>query len=1121
MTKKNRLPLFIVLAFLLAGIIAYIPFNSATKEKTEKAEFKMDVAVVNLDEPVEYHGKSYNFGEEFKKSLENNDTHRFHLVDSAEAEDGILDKRYNMAITIPNDFTKRALSIDNVSPEPIELSYKLNESDNEITKAQAQKISGELLNSFNEKVIDVFFASVIGNLQSAQKNLKNIVKKQDQLASTYATNINDPIKEYTNNLTQINDNTNFTKDSFNGLNKDLNIFQKDAKNSLDSATTTSQTMSTMQEYLVKGNESYNNLTNLINDSNNQVTVDNAEEKLQSISDEQKLLGQKLGKDMTLVTSGIVTNLTSTQENINQYTVSLKKRIDEDISKEVAEFVNESLNDALSTPENTAKINTLFLAPKSNIENNLLQTIDQLPSLDEQQVNYLDVSQSTKDQLTKIIYAAKKYAKEKNHSYSTDGQFSIQYYIQEMKNKLMTEGTVLSDEMKIPAQEAGKRTFIINAPAGFVTKNIVLTLPDGKVLNVQPGVIDLPAISKGKIKVSATFALTDYSVDIFSPVNWSWTLKKHEEDITAVIHHVITRVSDSKDVENSQEELNNTAKSEDQTLKKDEKQEENKEDQVNTKDITNEKEKTLILNKEEHSNQKANTKSVETKQSNDANQTNQTNQTKTITNETIHHEITSSLATQEEIPDQVAKSIWNYQRLQALFRLYFDIDVTNPDQFTQLSNSSFEKIGSSNTDSLYYALSNKGMKAFIISLVKKSLIEQTTSKLSDDLKTVNDKVIGYNEELSTILKNFPLLIKQINEATEVAKEQNDEITKLIPVAQQWKETSNQLVKSSSQVTENNEKEGQVSINLGEGISDLLSNSSTVAEQAEAANLQASSVYDSFDGINEKAKQVKSGGHELTNKADQLANDLVKKVSNDNEYAMNFSNVLANSKIGNAQNEELYDFLSNPINMTKQSIENARDTRTTFYLIVIASFLALFTAYVMSGFKQFVFKKSDFENAEEQSLYAKNLPISLFTTAVAIIEGLIVGTVSLMTYKGIEISPVIWITIITLLMTLLVLAATYLLRQFKMIGMFIILVSISMYLFFTEALGFDFERSHIIQQISLLSPLHYLENNISNIINSTSSGVIIIGVMFILAILFFVLNLFVVKGLPPKEETVNEA
>ena len=79
MIKKYRLPLFIVLALLLAAIIAYIPFNSATKEKTEKANFKMDVAVVNLDEPVDYNGKTYNFGEEFKKSLENNDSHRFSL----------------------------------------------------------------------------------------------------------------------------------------------------------------------------------------------------------------------------------------------------------------------------------------------------------------------------------------------------------------------------------------------------------------------------------------------------------------------------------------------------------------------------------------------------------------------------------------------------------------------------------------------------------------------------------------------------------------------------------------------------------------------------------------------------------------------------------------------------------------------------------------------------------------------------------------------------------------------------------------------------------------------------------------------------------------------------------
>ena len=1056
----------------------------------------------------------------------------FHLVDTAEAEDGIADKRYNMAITIPNDFTKRALSIDRVSPEPIKLLYKLNESDNEITKAQAQKISGDLLNSFNQKVIDVFFASVIGNLQTAQTNVRDIVKKQDQLAASYTSNIHDPLKDYTSSLTQIDDSTSFTKDAFTGLNKELTNFSKDAQNSQDGITTVSQTMDMMQQYLGEGNDSFNNLVSLINENNNTVTANNTEESIQYLKDQQLLLSQKLGEDTSNLSSDIQTNLTSTRDNITQYTSVLNDRIDNTISTEVTDLISDSLNDSLSDPENKAKLDTLFLVPKSNIEKNILQTIDQLPSLDEKQLNNLDVSPQTKDQLAKIIYAAKKYANENGHPVVPNGQFSIQYYIQQMKQKLMSDGTVLTDEVKIPAQEAGNRTFTINAPNGFVTRNIVLTLPNGNVFTIQPGTIELPAMPKGKIKVIATFALVDPSIDILSPTNWSWTLSRHDEVTeTALVHRLITPVSlPTNPVEELQSQTTDPTVEQPQTQpqpqQEDKTGEANKEADLNketgnaqTEDDTKqavETDKQDSTNPSDQNQQKVQPKENESEPTQDSN-----NQTKTITNDTIHHEIQTTLATQEDIPSQVVMSIWNYQRLQALFNLYFDIDVSNPEQFARLSSSTFEQIGSANSDSLYYALSNKGMKDFIISTIKQSLIDETTDKLSTDLRAVNDQINTYNDEINGILENFPTLMQQIDDATSIAQQQYDEIDLLLPQAEQWREASNSLVDSSVQVTDQNDKEGQVTIDLVDGISNLLTSSSTVAENAKEANLQASSVYDSFDNINKTATQVKNGSTEITNKADRLANDLVTKVSNDNTYAMNFGNVLANSKIGNAPNEDLYDFLSNPINMTKSSIENARDTRTTFYLIVIASFLALFTAYVMSGFKRFTFKKSDFENVEDQGIFSKNLPITLFTTIVAIIEGLIVGAVSLAVYKSIAVSPVIWITIVTLLMTLLVLAATYLLRQFKMLGMFIILLVISMYLFFTEALGFDFERSPMIKEFSRLSPLHYLENSISNVLNSNSGSFITMTAMAIGTIVFFVINLCVFKLMRKKEEVLHEA
>ncbi|AMW99402.1 type VII secretion protein EsaA [Rummeliibacillus stabekisii] len=1140
--KKYRLPFFIVLALLLAAIIAYIPFQSATKERTEKADFKMDVAIVNLDEPVDYNGKKYNFGEEFKKSLENDDSHRFHLVDTAEAEDGIADKRYNMAITIPNDFTKRALSMDKVSPEPIELSYKLNESDNEITKAQAQKISGDLLNSFNQKVIDVFFASVIGNLQSAQNNVKGIVKKQDQLAATYTSDIHDPLRDYSSTLTQIEDSTNGTRNSFVKLNKGLNNFAQEAQKSVNGTPGLTNTMTTMQQYITDGNDGLNSLISKITENNDSLMAGNIEESLEYIKDQQKQLNESFAADTGLLTE-IQTSLNSTRDEISRSTVTLKERIYNDLSKEASDLINESLNDSLSDPKNEAKLNALFSVPKGTIEKNILNSIDQLPSLDKEQLKDLDVSDTTKDQLRKIMAAAKQYAVENKHPIISNGQLSINDYMQQMKQKLATEGAVIADEVKIPAQEAGSRTFAISAPNGFVTKNIVLMLPNGVVLNnIQPGKIDLPTVSQGKMKVYATFVLAEYATDILAPVHWSWSINSHSEETnTALMKNMVTRVSLPANSLNTNEA---PVPSQDAPIIEEDAQETTIEKPEDNKDTgkTNESNQTTDKNEEStnvpkkseeksqniQSNSSKNT-TIKKKQSTKAGDSDEkespekpkSTETKTITDNAIHHEVTTILAAQEDIPTQLVMSIWNYQRLQALLNLYYSIDVTNPEQFAQLSYSSFEQVGSANADSLYYALSNKGMKEFIISTLKQTLIDSTTAKLTNDMESLNEQVISYNDALNGIAEKIPNLSQQLNDSKEVAEQQVADIDVLIPTAAEWKEASGHLADTGSKLTEQNEKGGKISIELEDGLSDLLTASDTVASRAEEASLQADTVYDTFDGINQKAEQIKIGGTNIAHKADQLADNLIQKVSNDNDYASNFSNVLANSKIGNKSNEALYAFLSSPIDMSKSSIKNARDTRSTFYLLIISSFLALFTAYVIAGFKRFSFKKSDFEDAAQQSIMATNLPITLFTTVIGAIEGLIVGAISLSINKSAIVSPSIWMALTALCLVLFVLAATYLLRQWKMVGMFIILLVISMYLFFTEALGFDFERSHIIQQFSRLSPLHYLEKAISTILNTNSASLLTISIIVILGLIFFVLNLFVFKFRRPKEEVMYEA
>ncbi|MED4891039.1 MULTISPECIES: hypothetical protein [Heyndrickxia] len=86
-----------------------------------------------------------------------------------------------MMIVIPSDFTKRALSIDSKNPQNIVLNYKVNASDSSALKAKAEKTAGSILEDFNRRIIDVYFASVLGNLHDAQDNVSVLVNEEKNI----------------------------------------------------------------------------------------------------------------------------------------------------------------------------------------------------------------------------------------------------------------------------------------------------------------------------------------------------------------------------------------------------------------------------------------------------------------------------------------------------------------------------------------------------------------------------------------------------------------------------------------------------------------------------------------------------------------------------------------------------------------------------------------------------------------------------------------------------------------------------------------------------------------------------------------------------------------------------
>ncbi len=90
---------------------------------------------------------------------------------------------------------------------------------------------------------------------------------------------------------------------------------------------------------------------------------------------------------------------------------------------------------------------------------------------------------------------------------------------------------------------------------------------------------------------------------------------------------------------------------------------------------------------------------------------------------------------------------------------------------------------------------------------------------------------------------------------------------------------------------------------------------------------------------------------------------------------------------------------------------------------------------------------------------NVPTTVVAFGISIVEGISIGIISGRLLQFGQDQSLLWIAFITIIMMAFVLVSTYLLRQIKMVGMFILLVFLSMYLFLTEAVGSKVDQNVI--------------------------------------------------------------
>lgn len=1104
MTKfKGGILLFLVLILVLSSGSSYLALNQTTSNKNDSDGQKMTVALVNEDQGAVFHGRKYKFGDEFVKSVEKDDQRDWYVVSRGVAESGLARNVYNMMIVIPNDFSQKALSIDSKAPEQVVLNYKINASDSSTMKPKAEKAASSILEDFNRRIIDVYFASVLGNLQNAQDNIRTLINKEQQYANIYDGRIHRPLTGYTSQFGAVQDQSKIARDSFSNLQDILKGFRQDLSAGVQSNSAYQSSLNDFTKLKTGNSLPLENFTNLLGSLDSDMNQADVQEQLDQLMSANREINAQFENrngvtNIMSEAAAIQKYLDIAGEKVSNYNTDLTNKLQADMTQQLSGQLESEIKNSSGGGEKVY-LNRFFLNPDENVNKNIQSQIDRLPSLNPDDIGGLGFNDETNIQIQNVIAVTKKYIHEFNYHPNRDADgVPLSDQVNEIKQNLQENGLTLTDAVKLPANEKSTREFTLSIPDQYNVTQILIAMPDKAEVDytkdfLRDHKVVLPATAEGlfKVKIKVNPNKISAPFDVFQPITWGWKIDLEDAD---TIETGTGEPSKAKG-ENS------------------------------TGLVTSANGKILGILKKTEAGAGNETSLNDGSQTTDPSEDNATNsgQDKTppeaveVTNHTISHRVMSPLVDQsiEVLINSVADSISGYQKMMALYNLYFGIGLdqfSQPDLADQLQQTDLKALATE--DSLYYLFN----KEDIVKVLSRYIAEQITEEVRQETEDLQGKTDAYLQLLSDAESHSLQMAELLQTTHNQANILNDNLAKTLTNLADWRDKSRKLQDDQAKIIEANDEEQSALLSLDDEFKSLLAASQSLADQANSNLNNADQVYKTFAAIDTQAEDIKNSGTNIVKQANDLSKQLMNKLADDKNFANNFADVLANSRIGDRPNENLLHFLSNPVQTKNAGTIATVDTFTPYFIVLICFIVALFTAYVISGYERR--KHEDDSFTEERSLVGKNLPITMITASIGVVEGILIGWLSGYFLQIPQEKFISWIGLVTLIMATMLLVGAYLLRQLKMLGMFILLVILSMYLFLTEALGLRYNTLSLAGKVKEYSPLQYVEQLLLGVDNGIADHQIVVVWLVVLIVVSLAGHLLTVNRFAKNEERRNE-
>ncbi|WP_340082205.1 type VII secretion protein EsaA [Terribacillus sp. FSL K6-0262] len=1156
----KRWILFLVLIVLLASGLSYLTLHQETTKTAEQPQTQnMSVALVNEDQGATLNGTELAFGDAFVNSVSESDDNEWFVVSRGVAESGLKNNTYDMMIVIPNDFSEKSLNITAEAPEQVVLQYKINASENPRMKEQAEKTASDILNDFNRRIIDVYFASIIGNLQNAQDNIGQMVNRQAVYTNAYNSDIFQPLSGYTDQFGMVRENTEVSKDSFTSFGELLNSYEEQLA---DESQLGEDFVSSLDEVMNIKEANNTNLLSFqdqINQFSQGLTAGEVDQRLDQLVSTNEAINRQFAAAQQNAADSIMRQPATPLNTTNIYSgsVSLQRQL-QDSSERVASLqqdidayltesnekfrakiedrIRNTIDKELAEDQNL-NINMLFEDPNQVARNRINHAIGKLPSLEIEDFQDVGLPESTVDEIGNVIRMTKKYQSDfKPVNIDRDPSPTLKDEFERLNEKLTKEGVQVTDTVHIPENKKEGQIFRLEVPKGFSVEYLGIQLPgeeeQGYTGSLVDGEVKLPANREGEFKVSLTLKKDEGSFDVYKPIAWSWTLEQKDlEDVDKPDELAYTPAAGNllaTTQVNNGDQAPEEGKTEEELpaeetpsdgggtspgggTEPDENAEtptdppaDDQEDNQGGNDTENPDDTMEPGTPDDSADQPDDDKPEEEEPGEEEKP--EEPEKLYIKDHTIRHEISTPVEdlddTTETLIHTVTNTISAYQELGSQYESYFGFGLHSlPDDF---GSGNLRDLA--DKDSLYYLFNKKDIKDLLADYMTSQITGSVTEQLRTPAEAFRQKVGNYQTKVQQAIADADTLTSQVAAATEQAAVLNENVSQTLEDVAAWREQALGLLEEQEEIQTNAQGEQEAVLTLGSEFQPLLTSSQTLAQQAQSNTDTADQVYETFENIDTQAREIEQSGTDIVSDAEQLASNLTDKLSNDQDFAENFTEVLANSRVGDRQNENLYDFLSNPVQTSNEGTIAAQGKTifTPYYLVLISFIVVLFTAYVISTLH--MRRKQDDQFAADTSLMIQNAPITVITAGIGLLEGIVIGIVSSYYLPIDDLNKLQLTAVMALLIMAMLLVATYLLRQVKMIGMFILLAIFSLYLFFTDAIG---TASTAFPTIEKFSPLQYMETFMLRIVEGSVNYVVAIFVLVIAAAAGALANLLVLS------------